>query len=119
MDTVVQVVLQLVMKLLPSLGGNAQLITTIINALITIMPVLVKEYKDTMPEIKNIIAALTSDSAVTAEHRVQLRQLSAIADADFDDAVAAAEAEDAAALLAGSGVVTTTGEADLDSALKS
>lgn len=76
--------------------GNAALVEKIIEALIAIIPVVVKEYQDLAPIIQNIITALKSDPSTTAEQLAQLQQLEIQWDAEFEAAAAAAQAEDAA-----------------------
>lgn len=76
-------------------SGNAVLIEKIIEALIAIIPVVVKEYHDLAPIIQNIITALKSDPSTTAAQLEQLQQLEVQWDAEFEAAAAAAQAEDA------------------------
>ena len=74
--------------------GEASTITSIINALVGLIPTLVQEYEDLVPIVKNIIAALSANPATTADQLATLQQLDAKVDADFEAAAWAAQAED-------------------------
>lgn len=74
--------------------GEASTITSIINALVSLIPVLVKEYNDLVPIVKNIIAALSANPATTADQLTTLQALDAKVDSDFESAAAEASAED-------------------------
>jgi hypothetical protein len=74
--------------------GEVATITSIIDALITIIPTLVKEYKDLVGPVKNIIQALSTNTVTTADQLTTLQTLDAQVDADFEAAAAAAEAQD-------------------------
>lgn len=76
--------------------GEVSTITSIINALIKLVPTLVKEYEDLVPIVKNIIAALSANPAATADQLATLQALDAKVDTDFEAAATAAEAEDSA-----------------------
>jgi hypothetical protein len=76
--------------------GEASTITSIVNALISLIPTLVQEYEDLVPIVKNIIAALSANPATTADQLATLQTLDAKVDADFEAAATAAQAEDAA-----------------------
>jgi hypothetical protein len=75
--------------------GEASTITSIINALIQLIPTLVKEYEDLVPIVKNIIASLSANPATTADQLATLQTLDAKVDADFEAAATAAQAQDA------------------------
>lgn len=94
MTALLATILGLISALVPA-GTNAALVEKIIEALIAIVPVVVKEYQDLVPIVRNIIAALKSDPSTTAAQLDQLQQLEAGWDADFEAAAAAAQAEDA------------------------
>lgn len=89
-------VLTLILGLLP-VGGNSALIEKIIDALVAVYPLVVQEYKDLTPIVKNIITALRSDPSTTAAQLDALDKLEAQLDADYEMAAAAAAAEDLAA----------------------
>ncbi|WP_459632326.1 hypothetical protein, partial [Bradyrhizobium diazoefficiens] len=88
-------ILSLISALVPA-GTNAALIEKIVAALIQIVPVVVKEYRDLVPIVRNIIGALKADPSTTAAQLEQLQQLEVEWDADFEAAAAAAIAEDGA-----------------------
>ena len=75
--------------------GEASTITSIVNALIQLIPTLVQEYEDLVPIVKNIIASLSANPATTADQLATLKALDAQVDADFEAAATAAQAEDA------------------------
>lgn len=95
MGALIPVILTLLQTIVPALGSSSA-IAAVVNALIQIVPLLIKEYQDVLPMIKNIIAALRSNPETTAELVAQLTVLDAQVDTAFDAAVAKAEAEDAA-----------------------
>lgn len=86
MNSIVNVVITLIQALLPNLSVSTT-VQNILNALIEILPFVIKEYQDVLPEIKNIIAALSDSDAVTPEQLVALKQLDAQVDAAFEAAV--------------------------------
>lgn len=88
-------ILGLISALVPA-GTNAALVEKIIETLIAIVPVVVKEYQDLVPIVRNIIAALKADPSTNAAQLAQLQQLEAGWDADFEAAAAAAVAQDGA-----------------------
>ena len=89
-------VLSLIAMLLPA-GGNAALVEKIIEALTALYPIVVREYQDLLPIVKNIITALKSDPSTTAAQLDALDKMEAQLDADFEAAATAAAVEDAAA----------------------
>ena len=76
--------------------SNAGEIGRIIGIVGSILPIVVKEAKDLAPIISSTIAILRSNTAVTAEQLAALDAYEALIDADFDDALAFARANDAA-----------------------
>lgn len=108
MGPLITAVLTVLQALLPAVSSSAA-VQSIINALIQLIPLVLKAYQDLLPMIKNIIAALQANDATNAEQIAQLAVLSAVVDANFDDAVARAEAEDAAAALAAMAAGTSPG----------
>ncbi len=100
MTGIVTAVLAILQAIAPSLSTSAT-VQTVINALIQIIPVLVKEAQDLVPMVKNIIAALGSNPASTADQLATLKALDQLTDAAFEAAATKALAEDAAATPAG------------------
>ncbi|MCK1693749.1 hypothetical protein [Bradyrhizobium sp. 144] len=94
MTAMLTTILGLISALVPA-GTNAALIEKIIEALIAIVPVVVKEYQDLVPIVRNIIGALKADPSTTSAQLEELQQLEVQWDADFEAAAAAATAEDA------------------------
>lgn len=95
MTAMLTTILSLISTLVPA-GTNAALIEKIVAALIQIVPVVVKEYQDLVPIVRNIVAALKADPSTTAAQLEQLQRLEVEWDADFEAAAAAAIAEDGA-----------------------
>jgi hypothetical protein len=93
MNVVVPALLALLAQVAPSLGTPA--VTTVITALIQLLPTLVQLGEDLAPIVKNIIAALSANPATTAEQLDRLQRLDTQIDAAFEAAATIAEAEDA------------------------
>ena len=92
MSAAVMALLAVLAQIAPTLGSTA--ITSIINALVQIVPALISTIEDVVPMVKNIIAALQSNTAVTPDQLAQLQALDAQVDAAFEAAATAAQAED-------------------------
>lgn len=98
MQAIIQLALTLLERVVPQLAGaNAALITQIIEGLIALIPLLVQEYADALPFVKNVIQLLKNHNQVTADQLTQLDTLETQIDAAFEVAAAKALAEDAAA----------------------
>ena len=95
MTAILEALLAIVSQIAGS-TGNAALVEKIVEALIAIIPVIVKEYQVLLPVVQNIITALKSDPSTTSAQLATLQQLETQWDAEFDAAAAAAQAEDAA-----------------------
>ena len=90
--------LAIILEILTAIAGTtaeASTITSIINALVALIPVLVKEYEVLVPVVKNIIAALQANPATTADQLATLQALDAKVDFDFEEAAKAAQIDDA------------------------
>ena len=94
MTAALTTLLALLGQLIPAISGDASLIATIINALVQILPVIVKEIQDVAPFVKNIIAALKNDPNTTADQLAQLQALDAQVDQAFEAAASDAQAQD-------------------------
>lgn len=87
--TVLETILTLIEGLLPTLGvASTSVVAQILVALIQIVPIVAQEATDLIVPIKNIIAALQTSGAVTADQLLQLQDLDAQCDAAFDAAAA-------------------------------
>lgn len=95
MSAAIMALLGVLSQIAPVLGSSS--ITSVITALVQIVPALVTTVEDVVPMVKNIIAALQSNTAVTADQLAQLQALDAQVDAAFEAAATAAQAEDATA----------------------
>lgn len=93
------VVLLGLLQVIAQIAGTAASpqIVLIIKILEDAIPVLIKEYQDVAPMIKNIITALKGNGAISPEQTVQLDGLNTKVDEEFEAAAQAALAEDAAA----------------------
>lgn len=82
-------------QLVPLIGTNSGLITTVISTLIALIPEVVTEVEALIPPIKNIIAALSANPATTADQMATLQKLDAQCDQAFENAAIdpAADAE--------------------------
>lgn len=98
MQAIISLALSLLSQVVPQLAGaNAGLITQIVNGLVALVPLLIKEYNDAIPFIKNVITLLKTHNEITPEQLQTLDVLEVQIDAAFEAAAAQAEAEDAAA----------------------
>lgn len=93
MNIVITAVISLMGQLIPLVGTNSTLITSIIETLIAIIPEIVTEVETLIPPIKNIIAALTANPATSADQLKTLADLDAQADAAFEAAAVDPEAD--------------------------
>lgn len=97
MNAVITLALSLLEAVIPQLGGaNAALITKIIEGLVALIPILIKEYQAVIPMIRNVISVLQGNGAVTPEQLATLTAMETQIDAAFEAAATQAEAEDAA-----------------------
>lgn len=95
MDGIIQLTLTLLQAVVPQLAGaNASLITKIIEGLVTLIPILIKEYQSLVPMVQNIISVLKNNNQVTPDQWTQLDALEAQIDAAFEAAATNAQAED-------------------------
>ncbi len=93
MNAVISALLPLLSKLVPLATGTGT-VGTIVNTLVEVVPILVKEYQDVLPIVKNIIATLKGDGTITPEQWQALDTLDKQVDDMFDVTAVAAEAED-------------------------
>lgn len=98
MQAIISLALTLLSQVAPQLGGaNATLIAQIVNGLVALIPLIIKEYQDAIPFIRNVITLLKNNNAITPEQLQQLDTLETQIDAAFEIAAANALAEDATA----------------------
>lgn len=86
--SIITTLLSLIATIVPVLTDSAQ-IANVISTLTQIITAGVEEIETVAPFIKNIIAALQSNSAITADQMTQLQQLDAQTDAAFEAAATA------------------------------
>ncbi len=95
MEQIITLALTLLEQVAPQLAGaNATLVTRIIEGLVALIPLLLKEYQSVIPFIQNVIALLRNNNQVTPDQLAQLDVLELQIDAAFDAAATAAQAED-------------------------
>lgn len=97
MGTLIPGILALIEQLLPALGASSAtgvLIEKIVTVLIDVTPVVIQEYNDLLPVVKNIISALNDNASTTADQLATLKILDKQADDAFEAAASDAEAED-------------------------
>ncbi len=93
MSSIASAVVALLTQLLPILSTSAgSTVAAVINTLLQIIPVVVQEATVLITPIKNVIAALSSNPATTAEQMATLATLDAQVDVAFEAAAAAAGA---------------------------
>lgn len=93
MSSIISLVMSLILKVAP--GATTEIIAQIVPILVQLVPILVQEYKDLLPVVQNIIAALKDNSEITQEQWDALDALNQQYDAEFLAALQAAKAEDA------------------------
>lgn len=88
----IETLLTLIEGLLPELGvtSASNIISQILAALITIVPIIAQNATNFITPVKNIIAALQASGNVTPDQITALQQLDAQCDAAFDAAAGSA-----------------------------
>jgi hypothetical protein len=90
-------VIGLIQSLIPQLPTAAQgVVASTIGVIAEYTPLVIAEYKALKPIVTGAIEALQTNPNTMPEQIAKLREMSNAIDADFDDALAAARAEDAA-----------------------
>jgi hypothetical protein len=102
-----QAILALIELILPQLGtatATVSLVEKFIAGITALIPIVVQDYKDLVPIVKNILGAARNiiagnsmDAATTTAMLDQLDATEAQLDADYETAAALAAQEDAAA----------------------
>ena len=87
MSAAIIALLTVLAQIIPALSNSAA-ITSIINALISLIPIIVKEMADIKPLVENIIDAMRENSVVTQQQLDDLVTLEEKLDAEFEAAVA-------------------------------
>jgi hypothetical protein len=89
-------VIGLIQSLIPSLSSAAPpIVASTISVLAEYAPLVVAEYKALKPVVAGAIEALAANPNTMPEQLAKLREMSRVLDADFDDALSKARAEDA------------------------
>jgi hypothetical protein len=100
-------ILTLILSLLPA-AGNTTVVANIISALTEMIPLIIKEYTDLVPIVKNVISTLQADPTTTSAQLDTLDAMEAALDAAYETAATAAAAEDAAATSSSSAAASGT-----------
>ena len=87
MSAAIVALLSVLAQIIPALS-NSTAITNIINVLISLIPVVVKEIQDVEPLLTNIINALRGNNVITDQQLKDLDDLEAKIDAEFEAAAA-------------------------------
>jgi hypothetical protein len=86
-STAIETLLALIEALLPELGvASTNVISKIVEALVTIVPIVAADASNFLTPIKNIIAALQASGNVTDAQMKSLTDLDAQCDAAFEAA---------------------------------
>lgn len=93
MSGIITALLALLDELLPSITSSTT-VQKALDALTQIVPFLIQEYQDLLPEVKAIMAALSANPAATADQLTALSTLDAQVDAAFEAAATAAQSQD-------------------------
>lgn len=83
MSAVITTILGVLAQVVPTLTSSAS-IQNVINMLTQILPTVIKEVQDVKPYITNILDALKSNTAITADQWTQVDALSTQTDAAFE-----------------------------------
>lgn len=94
MMTIFTSILEMVLAVVPQLT-TSEVVGRIITTLQQLLPVLIKEYRDLLPIVKNIITALKSNGMAVDAQLDALDLLDAQVDTAFETAAQAALKEDA------------------------
>jgi|SRR6478752_584797 len=86
-SALITMILQAVSTLLQQTGLTTKAIQNGIALLSGLVPVLVKEYRDVLPYVQNIITVLKSSDKITDAQMADLEAMEAKLDADWDAAV--------------------------------
>lgn len=80
--------LSMLLSVIPQMTSS-KAVASVVNWLEQIIPLLVQEYQDILPTVKNVIALLKQSSAVTPDQVTTLQAQEVVIDKAFDDALAA------------------------------
>lgn len=92
LSTLATAVVSLLAQIVPLIGSGSTTVAAILNTLIQLVPVVIQEVTDLIPEVKNIIAALSANPATTQEQLDTLQALDKTCDDAFEAAAQAAGA---------------------------
>lgn len=90
---VVAALMGLLQAVAPAVSGSGA-VGKIVTTLTQLVPVLVDQYQDVLPSVKNIIESLRTHDDITDEQWDELDKIEQAIDDEFEKAVKAAEEED-------------------------
>lgn len=80
--------LNMLLAIVPQMT-NSKAVASVVTWLEGLIPLLVQEYQDLLPTVKNLIGLLKQNTAVTPDQITALDAQEAVIDKAFDDALAA------------------------------
>lgn len=90
---VVAALMGLLQTIAPAVSGSGA-VGKIVTTLTQLVPVLVDQYQDVLPSVKNIIESLRTHDDITDEQWDELDKIEQVIDDEFEKAAKAAEEED-------------------------
>jgi hypothetical protein len=93
MNAILSVLFTVIQTLLPLIVSNSKATSSVIQALVDIMPTVIKEATDVLPMVQDIIGGLSKADGVTDDDMAKLEEMSQQVDDAFEAAVAAKETE--------------------------
>lgn len=90
---VVAALMGLLQVVAPAVSGSGA-VGKIVTTLTQLVPVLVDQYQDVLPSVKNIIESLRTHDDITDEQWDELDKIEQAIDDEFEKAAKAAEEED-------------------------
>jgi len=92
--TIISTTLSLIQQVAPN--AVPAVVVSAITSLEALVPAIIQEARDLLPTVSNVITTLKGNGGTTQEQLDRLDALEAVIDADYEAALAAAKAEDAA-----------------------
>lgn len=93
MTAILPLILAFIQDVLPLISGSSAATSSVVQMLIRIVPIVVQEATDLLPQIQNVIRVLSAKDGVTDEDMDALRILDQTCDDAFEAAVTAKETE--------------------------
>lgn len=93
MNAILPLILAFIQDVLPLISGSSAASSSVVQMLIRIVPIVVQEATDLLPQVQNVIRVLSTKDGVTDEDMAALQALDQQCDDAFEAAVAAKDAE--------------------------